>query len=666
MLPRVGLISKLVRNCGSRQLFAGKQLFCAIQTGRILSTHGDGKFEFKAETRRLLDIVARSLYSDKEVFLRELISNASDSLEKQRLIETQRPGCGQLEIQIVPNLAERTLTIRDNGVGMTKEELIDCLGTIAHSGSKEFAAKLSSSSESDVKNIIGRFGVGFYSTFMVASAISVKSRSRDTPDQAWQWYCDGSSFYTLESLDPSNVDFGTSVTLHLKNESTDFLKESKISEIVKRYSNFIGFPISLSGKVLNDRKPIWLEDPKKVTSDDHKQFFRLLTKSEDDIRYTIHYKSEAPLSIKSILYIPKTSSPLSGLLRDNDATTVGLALYNRQVLITPHAKILPAWLNFVKGVVDCEDIPLNLSREILQDHQLISRLRLILTTRIIRHLTEEHRRNPAGYSDFYRDYALYLKEAIVRSTDDTDKHSIAQLLLFESSLVEGTTTMSQYVERMKPGQNYIFYISAQSRSLALSSPYFESFQQRNDECLLLCNMHDELVILQLRDFAGKRIRSIEQEIEPPSHQDDNILVGDSSALTNEESQSLKRWLLKEHHSVIKSARVNAKLKKHAVAITASQIGSLRQYLRSPLAKEQPGIDVYNAVPLNLEFNPRHDLIKKLHSLITSDEELAKQLSRQLIDNALVIAGISQDSISVVSRFNDLLCKLVNKKTLVSS
>ncbi|KAI0990358.1 hypothetical protein GJ496_000107 [Pomphorhynchus laevis] len=620
------------------------------------------RFEFKAETRKLLDIVARSLYSDKEVFLRELISNASDSLEKQRLIQSSHQNDYEpLKIEISPNMIDRTLTIRDNGIGMTKDELIRHLGTIAHSGSKEFTEHLENSNAADITKIIGRFGVGFYSTFMVADNIQVISRSRSTPEEAWMWNCDGSSSYTISPYE-STINFGSTMILHIKNECTNYLQTDTIKEIVKKYNNFISFPIVMNSETLNNQKPLWLEDPKNISDNEHRDFFRLITKTDDTPRYTLHYTTDAPLCIRAVIYVPKTSSPLASMLKENESSS-GFSLYNRKVLITPNAKaLLPHWLQFIKGVVDCEDIPLNLSREILQDSQMISRLRIVLTKRIVKFLQDERKKNEDNYKQFYNDYSLYLKEAIVRSGDQSEKQDIANLLLFQSSGLDEnkTTTIPEYVKRMKPGQTDIYYISAPNRYLALNSPYFESFRQRKEECLLLCNTHDELVVLQLNDFAGKRIRSIEQEADSAKHSDDIILVGDTTSLTNDEAQLLKQWFLKEFKKTIKSARINTKLDKHPVSITTAQIGSVRQFLRSPLAKQQP-FDLYNAVHLNLEFNPKHDLIKKVNSMRSSDEPLARQLSEQLIENALVIAGISEDPIHVISKVNDLLCKLATRK-----
>uniref|UniRef100_A0A182SGG0 Heat shock protein 83 n=1 Tax=Anopheles maculatus TaxID=74869 RepID=A0A182SGG0_9DIPT len=386
------------------------------------------KHEFQAETRMLLDIVARSLYSDKEVFVRELVSNASDALEKFRfLIQTSTDGASgefaeadrSLEIHIGTNKQDRQLTIQDTGIGMTREELVANLGTIARSGSKHFIEQLKESgrgTQENVQNIIGQFGVGFYSAFMVADRVDVYTRSSRAGAPGLKWSSDGSG--TFEIQEAENVAIGTKIVIHLKADCREFSDEDRIREVIRRYSNFVGSPIFLNGKQANQIQPIWLMDPKQVTGEQHNEFYRFVGNTFDTPRFTLHYKTDVPLSIRALLYFPEGKPGLFEMSRDADG---GVALYTRKVLIQSKTEnLLPKWLRFLKGVVDSEDIPLNLSRELLQNSALIRKLRTALTNRTLRFLHDRSQKEPESYDKFYKDYGLFLKEGIVTSQEQQE------------------------------------------------------------------------------------------------------------------------------------------------------------------------------------------------------------------------------------------------------
>ncbi|XP_060597543.1 heat shock protein 75 kDa, mitochondrial-like [Ruditapes philippinarum] len=329
------------------------------------------KLEFQAETRKLLDIVARSLYSEKEVFIRELISNSSDALEKLRykqmadgdIEDSDLP----LEIDIAGDETKKTITIQDTGIGMTREEMVKNLGTIAHSGSKAFLDSMKDSSDAS-KNIIGQFGVGFYSSFMVGNKVDVYSKSCIPGSQAYKWSSDGTG--TFELAEAEGVQRGTKIVIHLKPESHEFCVESYIKDVITKYSNFVGVDIYLNGKKVNVVQALWTLEPRDVTEEMHEEFYRLIANTYDIPRYSLHYKTDAPLNIRAIFYVPKYKPSLFDMSRE---TEVSLQLYSRKVMIMSKSNtILPKWLRFMKGVVDSEDIPLNLSRELLQDSGLIN------------------------------------------------------------------------------------------------------------------------------------------------------------------------------------------------------------------------------------------------------------------------------------------------------
>jgi TNF receptor-associated protein 1 len=374
------------------------------------------KHEFKAETRKLLDIVAKSLYSEKEVFIRELISNASDALEKLRYLQTTgNEGISSgtpLEIHIALDEDKKTMTIQDTGIGMTKDELIANLGIIAKSGSKEFLDQVEDNKEVN-KNIIGQFGVGFYSVFMVGETVDVYTQSHKAGNKAYKWNSDGLGSYEINEAE--NVQPGTKIVIHLRGDSYDYAKEDMIKDVIKKYSNFVGVPIYLNGKKVNVIQALWTMEQRDITEDMHEEFYRFIANAYDRPRYSLHYKADAPINIRALFYVPEYKPTLFDMSRETD---VSVTLYSRKVMILAKANhILPKWLRFFRGVVDSEDIPLNLSRELLQDSGLIRKLRWVLTNRILKFFQEQSRKDHEKYLEFYNDYGMFFREGIVTTAD---------------------------------------------------------------------------------------------------------------------------------------------------------------------------------------------------------------------------------------------------------
>ncbi|ESP03655.1 hypothetical protein LOTGIDRAFT_237567 [Lottia gigantea] len=417
--------------------------------------------EFQAETRQLLDIVAKSLYSEKEVFIRELISNASDALEKLRYLELTGADVLNseipLEIHIRTDDAKKTFTLQDTGLGLTRDELVENLGTIAKSGSKAFVEQLKG--KNDVaSSLIGQFGVGFYSTFMVGEKVEVYTQSYKSDEPAYKWTSDGTGSYEISEAE--GVQRGTKIVVHLKGDCYDYSKEDKINEIVKKYSNFVGVPIFLNGKKANIVEALWMREGRDITEEMHEEFYRFIANAYDKPRYHMHYKTDAPLNIRALFYVPEYKPTMFDMSRDTESS---VTLYSRKVMITPNAStILPKWLRFVKGVVDSEDIPLNLSRELLQDSALIRKLRIVLTNRVIKFFIDQAKKDNEKFMKFYEDYGLFLREGIVTTHEQDQREDIAKLLRFESSnLPEGQrTTLNEYAGRMKAGARNIYFLSA--------------------------------------------------------------------------------------------------------------------------------------------------------------------------------------------------------------
>lgn len=608
--------------------------------------------EFQAETRMLLDIVARSLYSEKEVFVRELVSNASDALERLRYMRLTEPDSlsaqsaeAPLEIHIATDKLAGTFTIQDTGIGMTREEMVDSLGTIAHSGSKEFLKKLSAN-DTNAGAIIGQFGVGFYSAFMVADRVEVFSQSRCAGAKAVRWSSDGSGQYEISEAE--GVQEGTKIVLTLKPDFSDFADPEFVGKVIEKYSNFVGSPIYLNGRQVNTLQALWLLDPRDVTQAQHDEFYRYLSGAFDVPRFTVHFRTDVPLSIRCLLYVPEGKPGLFDMSREND----GVALYSRKVLIKPKAEILPKWLRFVKGIVESEDIPLNLSREILQDSALIRKIRAVIVGRLIKHLARCAEKEPESYGRFYRDYGVFLKEGILATHEQVEKEEIAQLLQFESSHKPAgeRVTLPDYCERMKEGQRDIYYLAAPSRQLAEASPYFEAVRARDVEVLFCLEPYDELLLAQLRQFSRKNITSVEKEMRRDAEE-----AHEEPA----EVQGLAEWLKAELGPMVHKVKVTKRLQKHPCLVSVEEMAAARHFVKTSLQSFSEE-ERYRLLEPTLEINPGHPIIAKLASLRTSEPELARKLARQVFGNAMLTAGLIDDPRKVTSELNDLLTALLEK------
>ncbi|XP_075035515.1 heat shock protein 75 kDa, mitochondrial [Mixophyes fleayi] len=617
------------------------------------------KHEFQAETKKLLDIVARSLYSEKEVFIRELISNSSDALEKLRH-RLMSQGCvlTEMEIHLQTDSEKGTITIQDTGVGMTEEELVSNLGTIARSGSKAFLDALQSQADTSGK-IIGQFGVGFYSAFMVADKVVVFSRSSEPESTGYCWTSDGSGVF--EMAEASGVRLGTKVVIHLKDDCKEFASEDRVREVVTKYSNFVSAPLFLNGKRVNTLQALWMMDPKEIGEWQHEEFYRYIAQAYDKPRYTLHYKADAPLNIRSIFYVPEMKPSMFDVSRELGSS---VALYSRKVLIqTKATDILPKWLRFMRGVVDSEDIPLNLSRELLQESALIRKLRDVLQKRLIKFLLDQSKKDPEKYSKFFEDYGLFIREGIVTTPEQEVKEDIGKLLRFESSAlpVGQQTSLTDYASRMQAGTRNIYYLCAPNRHLAEHSPYFEAMKQKHTEVLFCYEQFDELTMLHLREFNKKKLISVETDIVVDHYKEekyeDSRPAGDR--LPEKEAEDLMAWMRNGLANRVTNIKVTPRLDTHPAMITVLEMGAARHFLRTQqLAKTSE--EQAQILQPTLEINTGHPLIKKLGQLKDTDQELAKLLLDQIYDNAMIAAGLNDDPRPMVGRLNELLTKALEK------
>ncbi|XP_075420475.1 heat shock protein 75 kDa, mitochondrial [Tenrec ecaudatus] len=617
------------------------------------------KHEFQAETKKLLDIVARSLYSEKEVFIRELISNSSDALEKLRhKLVCEGQALPEMEIHLQTDTEKGTITIQDTGIGMTQEELVSNLGTIARSGSKAFLDALQSQAEASSK-IIGQFGVGFYSAFMVADRVEVFTQAAVPGSPSYQWLSDGSGVF--EIAEASGVRPGTKIIIHLKADCREFANEARVRDVVTKYSNFVSFPLFLNGRRMNTLQAIWTMEAKDVDESQHEEFYRYVAQAHDRPRYTLHYRTDAPLNIRSIFYVPEMKPSMFDVSRELGAS---VALYSRKVLIqTKAADILPKWLRFVRGVVDSEDIPLNLSRELLQESVLIRKLRDVLQQRLIKFFLEQSKKDPEKYAKFFDDYGLFMREGIVTSADQEVKEDIAKLLRYESSALPAgqMTSLVDYGGRMQAGTRNIYYLCAPNRYLAEHSPYYEAMKQKNTEVLFCYEQFDELTLLHLREFDKKKLISVETDIVVDHYKEEKFEDGASAdeRLSEKETEELMAWVRNALGSRVTNVKVTLRLDTHPAMVTVLEMGAARHFLRmQQLAKTHE--ERAQLLQPTLEINPRHALIKKLSELRSSEPDLALLLVDQIYENAMIAAGLVDDPRPMVGRLNELLTKALEK------
>eukprot|EP00977_Amphora_coffeiformis_P016410 scaffold5089_cov156-Amphora_coffeaeformis.AAC.7 len=632
--------------------------------------------EFQAETRQLLDIVTHSLYTDKEVFLRELVSNASDALEKLR--HTQAANTAEvtgadvpLEIRIDLDEVTSSITITDTGIGMTRDEMVSNLGTIARSGSKNFIQELqkmgSESSLDPAKGIIGKFGVGFYSAFMVADKVEVSSKSALKElegEPAKVWSSDGTGTFEIRDLEEGvRQDRGSSVKLFLKSDYWSLIDEKRIEGILKRYSNFVGFPIFLNGERVNTIDAIWTRDPKEVDEDDYSDFYKFIANAVDDPLDICHFRADAPLEIKALFFVPSFHSEKYGMGRMEP----GVSLYSRKVLIESKSPdILPDWLRFVKGVVDSEDLPLAISREKAQDSALIAKLKRALTRKFISHLIKMRKDDKKKYVDeFYKEYSFFLKEGICQ--DYEFQAQIAKLLYFETSKTneKNIISLDDYIGKMRPEQKDIYYLVAPSRGAALNSPYLEAFEKAGVEVIFLFSAIDDFVMGNLESYEGRKLVSVEKgdidlsELTPDEAKDkpDEIYEG-HRALTVDESTKFCNWFKKElGDKKVASCKITERLSSSPAIVTDNESGAMRRLMRMVDTAESPN----EGIPLpkqHVEINPKHQVIVGIYDMIEKEPTLARVLAEQVFDNCLVAAGLMDDSRSMIPRLNDILLCVV--------
>jgi TNF receptor-associated protein 1 len=616
-----------------------------------MSTQNVEKHEFQAEIKQLLDIVIHSLYTEKEIFVRELISNASDALEKLRHLKITEKNIfddsSELEVSITTDDTANTITFQDFGVGMTKEELVSDLGTIAHSGSKQFLEALKEGGEKNA-NLIGQFGVGFYSAFMVGDQVKVYSRSWKEDEKGHVWTSEGGGSYEVEEID--DLRRGTKIVITLKDDQKSYASDSSIKEIIKRYSSFVPFPINLKGEKVNTIDALWLRSKSEIKDEEYTEFYKFQANAWDEPRYRLHFSADAPLSINALLFVPNENPERAGFGRIDPA----VALYCRKVLIdSKPAELLPEWMRFTKGVVDSEDLPLNISRETMQDRSLIQNLGRVITKRFLKFLATEAKKRPEQYLEFFDKFGFFLKEGV--AIDPTYKDELSKLLYFESSAQEKgkKTTLADYASRMQEEQKEIYYILGQNRESIESGPYLEGFKARGLEVLFLYEPVDEYVMSNLREYDEKTLVSGDQgdlklDNAPQAEAED--------ALKDDESKALCEWLKETIGDKVKEVKISERLvDSPAMALSPDAMSSqMRNMMR------QMGQDSGLPTEVLFEINPRHKLMINLNQQRSENADLAKLIALQAFDNSMVAAGLLEDPKDMVTRMYEILSQAAAK------
>jgi len=602
------------------------------------------KMRFEAEVSRLLDIVVHSLYSNKDIFLRELISNASDACDKLRYEAIGNPeliaGDSEFKIRLMTDNVRNVLTIIDNGIGMNKADLVENLGTIANSGTAKFVEAMTQAKDAKKSvDLIGQFGVGFYSAFMVANKVEVITKKAGD-SQAWKWTSDGKGEYTIAESEMEGR--GTQITLHLNDDAKDFTEEHRLRHIVKTYSDHIGIPVVLmkadgDDETLNEASALWTRPKSEITDEQYKEFYKHSSHAFDDPWKTIHYQAEGAIEYTGLLYIP-TMRPFD--LYDPSRTN-HLKLYVRKVFITEGAdELLPPWLRFVSGVVDSQDLPLNVSREMLQDHPLLTKIKNGLTKKLLSELESSAKKDTEGYNTFWEAFGSVVKEGLYE--DYTNRDRILKLARFKSSKVDGWTSLEDYVSRMKEGQKAIYYISGEDVDALRRSPQLEGFDAKGVEVLLLTDPVDEFWMPSVGQFDEKDFKSVTRggadlnDVKTDENEADKKDDADEKPVSDAELDTLIAAIKIALGTNVKDVRESDRLTSSACCLIADE--SDMDLRMERLMKQHNRVD--DVSTRILEINPKHSLIKKLSGVANADAkaDILNDAALLLLDQARILEG----------------------------
>ncbi len=599
------------------------------------------KYKFKAEVHQLLDILTHSLYSHRDVFIRELISNAADALDKVRLMEMQGEKIADpdldLGIHIRLDKEDRRFIIEDSGIGMTAEELKNNIGTIARSGTSDFIKKLSETEVSDV-NLIGKFGVGFYSVFMAAEKVEVTSKSAYEPRQSWTWVSDGKSSFSI-TPGPPQAPRGTTITVSLREDAAVFAEDMRVKTAIKTYSNFVPFPIFLGDTRINTISAIWREPKSAVADKDYKEFYKFIAHQDEDPLTWIHFSADVPLQFHALLFVPKTNFEMLGFGQDEE----GINLFVKRIMIDPHSRdLLPPYLRFLRGVVESDDLPLNISRETLQENPYMIKIRNTVVSKILTYLNDFAKEKKDDYAGFWAQHGRILKEGY---NDFAYKDKIASLFRFKSSRGEKDTDLfsfDEYIERMPEKQEEIIYFSGSSRAALDKNPVMEIFKVKNIEVLYCFDPIDEFVLPGLLEYKGKKLISADQ-VDPEKFKDIPFIVDKKKPKTKVDEKDLEK-LTRRIKNILGDQVEDVKLSDRLVDSPAVLVGKDR-HLSSQMEKIMHLMNKDVKIsPKILEVNRNHPFIHHLHDIYRKkpQDPLLTKLVKSLFSTVLLLDGTVDD------------------------
>ena len=649
------------------------------------------KFSFKAETNKVLKIITHSLYQQSEVFLRELISNASDALNKARLkkltSDTILDPDLELEIRISIDKTNKTLTISDSGIGMSKKELMENLGTIAKSGTENFLKALEEG-ENDSSELIGMFGVGFYSAFLVSDKVEVVTKGISTKSTGWKWSSDGEDSFSIETIDKN--ERGTEIILYIKDDESEYLEEFRIKQLVKQYSNYVAFPIKLikedeeeDDEILNEQKAIWRQSPDEVTEEEYDAFYRYLGQSGTPLA-KIHVRVESPIQFSAILYIPSFKPQNFGMTNDK----WGLTLYNRKVLINEYNKdLLPEWSRFIVGVVDGEDFQLNVSREVLQSTRATRTIEKYLTKQIIKKLEDianetqkliDDDEKPESFIDYmllWREFGAFIKEGV--ASEAKHKERLIELLRFNSTDEngkDGSVSLEDYVKRMGVDQEKIYYLTGLEYDLLKNSPHLGYYKKNKLEVLLLGEPIDSFLMMHLTDYHEKEFFLIDQDEEESGEENEDGDTASNSDNEEEQETKLKEGpfapLLNKMVDVLGGRVRDVKMSDRLVGSMARLVtpsGGINSNLqRAMKIMDAQGGNAGLGLPMMgkvLQLNPENEIIVTLNNIIEKDtkDERIEPLILQIHDNARILEGDVPDFSDMLKRVETIMNYSLNQK-----
>jgi molecular chaperone HtpG len=627
------------------------------------TTQNSEQFTFQAEIKQLLHLLSHSLYQNREITIRELVSNASDALDKMRFKSLTEGGAGsgdglELEICIDPDAEAKVLTIADNGIGMTRDELIENLGTIAHSGSKAFLSQLGQEEKSNV-SLIGQFGVGFYSSFMLADRVEVLTRNSQE-ETGWRWESDGTGQFTIDPAD--DLPRGTQIRLHLKSDLVEeFTRVERLKHILRTYSTFVAHPIKLAGEHLNTQPPIWVEPKAQLKDEQYHEFYQFLTHRVGETpRWHLHLASETPFEFKAILFCPESNFEKLGFGKSDH----GLHLCAKRILVQNDCdKLLPEWLRFLHGLVDSADLPLNVSREALQDNTVFRKIRKVLVKKVLDELAEMLTDRRDAYLEFYREFGSILREGVATEFDQRER--LSKLVMFHSPKVEGPTSLDEYVSRMPEGQEQIYYICGQNLDGIARNPNLEIFRKRDVEVLFLTDPVDEIVLSNLGQFDGKPIVSIDSaDAKLPTRDEADEEKPEEESQHAEGFEKVLELFREAIGDKIAEVRKSDRLTDSPCCLV-NKDGRMSTQLQKVLSLQHEDFQMSERI---LEVNPDAPLIKRLSAIAGNPEnqQFVRNSGQLLLDQALLQEGIAPDGADMAARITSFMQELAESKSSIIS